>query len=470
MPDTWRGDCLSCASHPVVQTPNVDLLAGEGIRFSRAYTTSPVCMPARSSFHTGLFCHNHGQWGNYAHCPTDTDNYATLLRRSGYHTCHVGKSHLYGHGRGDHLECHKPFMNALGWNDVLEVTGPYATRHTDSIMTDHWRQVGCLDTFRDDYARRVEAGPRSKPWPSPMPAGETIDDFVGRTAVRYIEDYRRDEPLLLFVGFGGPHDPFDPPAEWAARYNPAGMPPPLPGNAPPAWATPAAAAHQRTLEGDAAWVTPEVSGAIRSHYYAKVSHIDWWIGRVVQALQDRRMWQDTSVVFWSDHGDMLCDKGRIHKSVFYQGSADVPLIVRPAPAVGMQVQRGSVCESLVSLVDGMPTIAELAGCEAPEGGHGRSLLPLLTDPTATIHDAVFSEIDHRTMIRTDRHKMVVDGAGRTLKLYDMQEDPTESRNLAGRPDMDATVAALRERMLLWHLATPSRREPNQLNREQPRGR
>ena len=331
MPDTRRGDCLSCGGHPVVQTPNVDHLAGEGVRFSRAYTTSPVCMPARSSFHTGLFCHNHGQWKNYGHCPTDVENYAALLRRSGYHTCHVGKSHLYGHKRDDHLDHHKPFMNALGWDDVLEVTGPYATRHTDSIMTDHWRRIGCLDTFRNDYARRVEAGPRAVPWPSPMPPGETMDDFVGGTAVQYIRDYQRQEPMLLFVGFGGPHDPFDPPAEWAARYNPADMPPPLRGNTPPPWATPAAAEHQRILEADTDWVTPEVSGAIRSHYYAKVSHIDWWVGRIMQALQDRGMGQDTSVVFWSDHGDMLCDKGRIHKSVFYQGSADVPLIIRPAP-------------------------------------------------------------------------------------------------------------------------------------------
>src|ERR1041384_676129 len=138
MPDQWRADCLSATGHPVVKTPNVDGLIAQSLRFDRAYTPCPICMPARSSFLSGQYAHNHGQWSNYGQLPPNADTYARRLQSAGYRTAHIGKSHLYEHARGDHLENHKPFLNALGFQDVLEVTGPFATRSTNSIMTHHW--------------------------------------------------------------------------------------------------------------------------------------------------------------------------------------------------------------------------------------------------------------------------------------------------------------------------------------------
>ncbi|KPJ63533.1 MAG: hypothetical protein AMS15_00095 [Planctomycetes bacterium DG_23] len=292
MPDEQRADSMSCAGHPVVKTPHMDRLAAEGVLFSNAYTPSPVCMPARSSFLTGLYCHNHGQWGNYGKLPADADTYCHRVKAVGYHTCHIGKSHYYAHS-GGHLDEHKPFLNALGWQEVYETTGPQATRRTDSIMTDHWREVGCLETFREDYARRAEVGHTAALWPSPMPEGETIDDFVGRTAVEYIEGYDRDEPLLLFVGFGGPHPPWDAPADWAKRYDPAHMPPNLPPIELSEWLPPAAAAHARKQKKGERQVTPEINAKIRTLYYAKISHIDWWMGQILDAMDARGMLEDT---------------------------------------------------------------------------------------------------------------------------------------------------------------------------------
>lgn len=462
MTDQQRADCLSCAGNTLIQTPNMDRIAAEGVLFSNAYTTSPVCMPARSSFLSGLYSHNHGQWWNYGRLSANTDTYLHHLKRAGYHTCHVGKSHLYPHERGAHLDEEKPFMHALGWMDVLETTGPHATVYTDSIMTDHWQKIGCLDTFRNDYKRRTEArkeNAKIATWPSPMPKGETLDDFIGHTAVQYISEYDSKEPVLLFVGFGGPHEPWDPPADWAARYNPSAMKPAKPITEPGHWVPPAAAGHQRLLQNDESPLTTEVAARIRALYYAKISHIDWWCGQVVDAFKKRGFLDNTAIIFWSDHGEMLCDKGRLHKTVFYEESVHVPLIIRPPK----MENPGRVSKSIVSLVDIFPTLLDIAGCEPKEECFGRSLMPLFSDLNATINDAVFSEIQtmmhhdghlkFRTMAFDGRFKMVVDNTGTPLKLYDLAEDPEEAVNLVGKKETEETISHLRDLMLDWYLNT-----------------
>ena len=462
MPDQLRADCLSCAGHPIVKTPSIDRIAAEGIRCERAYTTSPVCMPARSSFLTGLYCHNHGQWANYGQLPDTADTYLHHVREAGYRTAHIGKSHLYGHG-GQHLREREPYMRALGWDDIHEVTGPHATCTTDSIMTDHWRRKGCLDTFREDYRRRDEAGWVAT-WPSPMPPGETLDDFVGRTATEYLAGYNRNEPWLTFVGFGGPHEPWDPPAEWLAMYDWKHMDSARPVASPDAWLPPAAAEHQHRLQTADPCYTPEVQARIRALYYAKISHIDGWIGRIWRVVEQRGWADNTAIIFWSDHGEMLGDKGRYHKEVFYEPSVHVPFILRLPDRRGT----GQVRRQLVSLVDGFPTILDLAGCPARRVEFGRSLLPMATDATAPTHDAVFSEIHDRTMIRNERHKMVVRKDGEVLKLYDLEQDPGETVNRVGQDGSEPIIRDLRERLLQWHLSTAT--DNSQLCRKRPANR
>ena len=453
MPDQQRADCMSCAGNERIRTPNMDRLAAKGVRFANAYTASPICMPARSSFHCGQYPHNHYQWGNQGYLRPEMQTYARSLRDAGYHTAHIGKSHMFPHPHGLHLSSWEPYMHAIGWDDVREVTGPMATLSVDSIMTDHWRELGCLDTFRDDYARRREGGWARATWPSPMPQGEHADDFVGRSAVEYLAGYDRDEPFCVFVGFGGPHDPWDPPQDWAAQYDPADMTACKPATAPGPWVPPAAADHQRLLQDRDTVPDPDWVARMRALYYAKCSHIDSWFGRILETLEERGVLDNTVIVHWSDHGEMLGDKGRVNKAVFYEEAARVPLIVR-VPNAGV---RGAVSGRLVSILDVYPTLLDLAGCGDEEWrGFGRSLLPLLDHPSAQHHDAVFSEIGDRTMIRTERHKMVLNSAGDVLKLYDMQDDPGEVDNLVGADGTKPVVAELRERMLTWLLATQKR--------------
>ncbi len=452
MTDQQRGDCLSCAGHPVVQTPNLDRLAAEGVRFSNAYTTSPVCMPARSSFLSGLYVHNYGQWNNYGHLPEDVDTYLHHLRAAGYRTCHVGKSHFFQHLPGEDMRDYDPFMRKLGWDDIFETGGPWGSVEATSIASDHWKKLGVWEDLLADYEkRRHKAGGHLKgTWPSVLPEGETLDDFVARTAADYVSSYESPEPLLLFVGFGSPHEPWDPPRSWADRYDPAAMPPPEPAPDPGPWVPQRAADYQRKL-----WSQFETAGEdlalIRSRYFAKISHADECAGRVLEAFDQRGWMENTAVIFWSDHGEMLGDKQRLHKGVFFEPSARVPLIVRRP----RETAPGTVAPGLVDLTDLFPTILELGGCPPKETAFGRSLLPMCADPSRRLREAVFSEVGDRTMVRDERYQLVVNAQGDSLLLFDMARDPGEEVNILGKPEAAAVEAGLRARLLSWHLKTPT---------------
>lgn len=459
MTDQQRADCFSCAGHPVIQTPHMDRLATEGLRFAQAYTPSPLCMPARASFLSGLYCHTHDQWINNAggdaqgNFDVNLPTYPREMQRAGYHTCQIGKAHFYSPGQ-KHMDEWKPYMQALGWDEVYETPGPRGAARTQSLAFDRWRALGCLDTYREDFRKRRQTSPFTAAWPSPLPEGEALDDLIGRLAVDYLSNYNRSEPFLTFVGFGGPHDPWDPPKQWADLYDPKDMPAARPITEPGPWVPEPAATHQRKLQNDKLGLTPESIARIRAHYYAKISHIDSWIGRILETLEQRGLLDTTYIIFWSDHGEMLGDKGRVFKWVFYEESVHVPLIICPP----RYAHAGTVYSGLTSLVDVYPTLLDLAGSSAQYRGFGQSLLPMLDNPQLANHAEVCSEIEFRTMIFDGRYKLVIDNASAALlKLYDLEQDPEEAVNLVGQDGLQETVAQLKERLLAWLLQTQLRK-------------
>jgi len=128
---------------------------------------------------------------------------------------------------------------------------------------------------------------------------------------------------------------------------------------------------------------------MKALYYAKIGHIDWWIGKILDTLEERGMLDNTAIIFCSDHGEMLGDKGRLGKSVFYEEAVHIPLIIRPVEAD----RRETVCDRLVSLIDVYPTILDLADCKFVWRGFRKSLLSLINEPEIPHHDVVFSEIE-----------------------------------------------------------------------------
>lgn len=444
MPDQQRADCMSCAGHPQLRTPHMDRIAAEGMRFTRAVTVSPLCMPARASFISGLYVHSHHMWGNAGELPPDDESLFHHLQRTGYYTGHIGKSHYYPHGR-IHMREREPYMHARGFDYVHETTGPWATCGTDSFMTDAWAAKGLLKAFRDDYAKRREHGAATAVWPSPLPVEDFMDSYIGAQAVQFIDEYDRDEPFALFVGFGGPHEPWDAPGEYATMFDPAAAPPHIPAAEPGDWMPQAAAEWQR--QGRVEKLTEEDIRRLRANYYGKIALIDHSVGEILAACERKGLLDDTLIVFWSDHGEMAGDHGRLYKQTFHESALRIPFLIRwPG-----HVPAAQTTDTLVETVDIMPTILEAIGTEPSERCMGRSLWPALRDPSARVRDAAFSEVECHgrriVMVCTERHKYAVFGDGDGYALYDLAEDPDEQNNLIGHPDARAIEAEMRGRLL-----------------------
>jgi arylsulfatase A-like enzyme len=447
MPDQLRADALGCAGHPVFRTPHIDRLAREGAHFTGAYATSPLCMPARASVMSGLYPHNHHIQGNAGTLPADDESFAQLLQRAGYCTAYIGKSHFYPHGRGVDMVEREPYMHARGWEYVHETPGPMAAVTTASYLSRYWEERGLWTVYQDDYRRRAQEGGAIAVWPSPLPEDDFLDSYIGRQAVEWLRRYDDPRPFCAWIGFGGPHTPWDAPGRYATLYDPDSLPDPIPAEEPGEWVP--GYARERMLAGRDPRFTPEVARRCMANYGGKVALIDDWVGRILDVLDARGLAANTLVIFWSDHGEMGGDHLRHSKTVFYESSARIPMLLRWPAAV----PAGRRLDALVEQIDVFGTVLEAAGVEPSPRAFARSLLPLARGEAASLHDAVFSEVHRTIMIRTPQYKYAVDPQGRGYLLHDLLADPREQRNLVGHPDYREVERDLRERMFAWLVST-----------------
>jgi len=450
MTDQQRADTMGCAGHPQIRTPNLDRIAREGMRFAQATTVSPLCMPARVSFVEGRYPHNHGMWSNHgAMSRTDVTLFQVLQRR-GYCTALVGKAYYYEHRAGMHLKERENYMRGRGFEYVHETTGPNSSAHTASYLTDEWQRRGLWQLVQDDYKERRRAGREGQETvrASVLGVEDFLDSYIGTTAVRYVETYDDARPLCLYVGFGGPHDPWDAPGEYATMYRPEDAPSPIP---PPDGEAPEWVARNMAARRPPA--SPALVAQIRANYYGKISLIDHQIGRILEAFERKRWLADLMVVFLSDHGEMLGDHGRLRKGTFHEAAVRIPLLVRwPG-----QVAANSVSEALVENIDVFPTVLEAAGVPSSQS-LARSLWPVLRQPTAETKDSQLGEFEggagKHVMLRTRRYKFAIDGQAQGYMLYDLQQDPQEQSNLAGRAG-SADIASELQRKLEKRFAETS---------------
>jgi choline-sulfatase len=437
MTDQQRADALGCAGG-WVDTPNLDRLAGEGVRFPNAITTSPVCIPARLSLATGLYCHNTGVWRNCGErldpaCP----NWMRALQQAGYRTSLFGKTHLHPH-HGD-LREREDLMHAYGLDDVDEIGGPRASARLLSHMTARWRDLGLWEDYREDYRERFANKPHVVR-PSALPLEEYADVYVGQRAAEYLAAYERDEPWFCWVSFGGPHEPWDAPEPYASQYSPQDMPSPTPV---PEWSDdhPQGVLDQRLR--DRPQLTPDDTAAMRANYAGNVSLIDDQIGQIFRVVEERGEWNNTIVVLVSDHGELNGDHGLIYKETFLHGCLGIPFIVRTPDTIGA----GTVCHCPVELPDIGPTLAELVGVDLPYRQFARSLVSCLHDPAARPRQDAMSEYDGELVLLTEEWKLAVTADGEPYLLFHRPSDPEEQRNLVGDPARAGVVQQLQSRLL-----------------------
>ena len=469
MSDQHRADMMGCAGDATVSTPALDALASEGVRFSRVSCQGPLCMPARASFMTERYVRDHGVYTNGNAIPPDSPTYVGALREAGYHTALIGKAHLY---RDEnlaiaHMDEMAGRLRSLGFSEVCETgdkfVGAIPTRYTDYLAG-----RGLLDAYRMHVAERCYQGEnedgrnatKSVPmWdatPMPVPLDAYVDVWHGRQAARWIEQYDRNEPFFLFVGFPGPHDPWDAPADALSRYHDVDISMPRSTRRPTVEGTGRYSALLNSFlwVSDSESMTDDAIRGMRRSYAADVSVIDDGVGHMVEALRANGMLERTLIVYTSDHGEMAGSHGLMSKCVLYEPAVRVPLIVRPPGGCPPRVVDG-----LVEHVDVATTVRDVAGAPPVPGSEGRSFLGELGGkPPEAPREVTVSENWGFAAFETRRHRLVVDEDALTpCQLFDLEHDPEEDHDLLGDPSVVPLVEELMDVHVRPFFASPPAR-------------
>ena len=430
--DQMRGDCMSLAGHPVVRTPNLDMLARRGTWFPASYSTVPSCIAARATIFTGQSAGTHGRLGYRDQVPWDFHTTLTReLAAAGYHAHCVGKTHFY------------PQRTLLGFHSLDSYEGD---QNFDGQYVNDYHEW--LREQTNGRLRETDHGVDWNSWyarPSHLPEELHNNTWVVTRGLEFLRRRDRTRPFFLNLSFHRPHPPIDPPQSYFDLYRDAAVPEPPAGE----WA----AAHDAPPEDVNAWRgrldRREQEMAVRA-YCAQIAHIDNQIGRFLMALGKARV-GPTWVVFTSDHGEMLGDHHLWRKTYAYEGSARTPLIVCPPEGSTVHECPAPVCQQ-----DLMPTFLEAAGAPIPAGVEGRSLLPLLESEAAQRDWREFVHGEHSGCYAPE-HGMqyLTDGRQKYIwytltgqeQLFDLREDPQELRDLAPLAEHGEDLERWRSRLV-----------------------
>ena len=437
---------LGCYGDPAGATPHLDRLATKGVRFDQAYCASPVCIPARASMYSGQYPHTHGKT-THLRMPMQPRPplLPEVLAANGYQTALVGKTHF--HPPSDSIGCRIAHLtiDALLAYELVPHDAYVRFLQERGVL----EEIG-LTSFTPATCRATASAVRS------LPERLHRATWTGDTACGVLRALASaPDPFFLYCSFVEPHGPEPCPPEYERKF--AGKVPPPTTRPGELEEKPAVQRHfrdryRKMLERNHG-TDHEAMGR---RFYGLVSLVDRNVGKVLAALDDLEIRDRTVVVFLTDHGESLGDHGMWGKCMFYDSCARVPLI-----AAGPGVAAGAASDALISHVDLMPTILELA--DIGRGDlllDGRSFADLLGNPGLPGQEAVFGELYQNQclpeemgcnckMVRTGRWKYVYYTHGPTDELYDLAEDPHELYDLAGQPDHRAIVRAMRDRLLLW---------------------
>lgn len=469
--DQQRKDTLNCYGGVICKTPNIDLLAKESTVFNNAYTTSPICTPARASMQTGLYPMHHGMMTNtYSYgsmvqeLPDSEELLSRKLQKSGYSVGYTGKWHL-GNGKNE-------LKNEPGFLEYMSTINYSETRHDDySVPTrlgfegddfpGHGYGGHQSDLFQDyldennlnyDIDNIItgnydvhEAGTVTSPIES------TVEYFLAERTIKYIEKFnKRDTPWFFQLNFWGPHEPYYAPEEFIRMYNDIDIPPwenfyEHSNNKPKI--------HDVKRANSNKW---EDFKPYVKHYYASMSSIDAQIGRVIKYLKDNKIYDDTIIIFSSDHGESLGIHGGLSdKAIFmYEETCNIPLLIK----MNKDINDQDFEDRFVNTCDIYSTILELSGhSRSSIERDGKSLVPLLTKQDVSWRNTVVTEcsgIDSvlftQRMIRKDKWKYVFN-CGDIDELYNLEDDPYEKSNLINNKNYKSTLKDMRIELKNWML-------------------
>ena len=473
--DQWRGDCLSALGHPVVRTPHLDALAGEGVLFARHYANTAPCGPSRASLHTGLYLHNHRSFANGTPLDARHGNWALASAARGYDPVLFGYTDTSVDPRT--VPADDPLLTTYEgplpgirvvcaldgrpkpWTDWLNAQG-YETP-ADPVQAYGWRAPG--PDWEDGAAH-----------PRPLAFPAAVDDtaFLTGRLIDYLKG--APGPFVAHLSLIRPHPPFVAAEPYNALYDPASVPGFARAETPEAEGLQHPFLEWRLARhGFRAPGNERRLRRLKAVYYGLMSRVDAEIGVLMAFLRSSGLIDRTLIIFTSDHGEEMGDHWLLGKGGYFDGSYHTPLIVRD-PRAEADASRGLRVEAFTEHVDIMPTLLEAIGVEVPRECDGRSLAPFIagegTPPSW--RNAAHWEFDFRddvpedvagptpdqcamTILRTDRYKYVHFTTLPPL-LFDMAEDPHEMHNLAADPAHAPVMLQCAQSLLSWRMTHDER--------------
>lgn len=407
--DQWPGRLLGCAGYYNIETPTIDRLATSGTRFTRAYSETPVCIPARRSIMTGTSprVHEDRTFRAAAPMPPELSTLGQTFRDNGYQAYSTGKLHVF------------PQRDRIGFDDAL-------------IYEEGRSNLGTTDDYEIYLAEQGLAGKQNlhgmsqnefswAPWH--LEDHHHPTNWITLEACRTIKRRDPTKPGFWHVSYNHPHPPLVPLQHYFDRYSRNEIEPAHHGD----WANENAPYAIELIQ--ATWDTlPEKKlEDVRRAFYALCTHIDHQIRLIIGTLREENLLDNTVIVFTSDHGEMLGEHNLYAKRLMYEMSANIPMIISGLPKDD-RVSQNALDSRLVGLQDVMPTLLDIAGLEVPASCTGISMIghqrreilycEAMEGPTAT------------RMVTNDQYKLIWYPAGNRLQLFDIVKDPAETNNLS----------------------------------------
>lgn len=412
--DDQQAGAMGCAGNSIVQTPNLDRLAGSGVLFSHAYVTIPICTPSRAAFLTGCFGATNGITFFSMRIRPNTPTWPGTLAEHGYQTAITGKWHI-ANNFGD-----------LGfqWSANILLSG--MSDYEDPMLTQKADET-------EDEAKVIKGN---------------ITEIITDSAIRFLNERNKSKPFFLYVAYTAPHDPRTPPPEYERMYPPEKIP--LPKNFK---TMPEPDPGTLDIRDEKLLPLPRDPYEVRreiGRYYGLITHMDHQIGRILETLDKLQLTEDTIIFFAGDNGLALGAHGLLGKQTMHDEAVRVPLIVRN-PRAG---KGGRTSDAPVYLVDMFPTACAWTGVPIPQGVQGKSLADVYTGKSRRVRDAIFGRYDEMNeqyfrSIRTDRYSYMQYLNIGHEQLFDLNNDPYELTNLINDPALEDTRQQLKTQLQDW---------------------
>ena len=417
---------LACYGHPQVKTPNLDRLAARGVLFPNTHCQYPLCGPSRASFMTGLYAdqtlvHRNGIYIR-EHVP-NVNTMPQMFRDHGYFATRIGKMYHYNVPRHIGTSGHD---DPYSWNYTINPRGRDKTDE-DKIFSLTPNNFGATLSWlaaegSDD---------------------EQTDGIAATEAIKMMKQHQTaKQNFFLAVGLYRPHTPYVAPKKYFEMYPIDSIVVP---QVPDGYldTLPSPARKSITRRKNQVNLKTELAKKSIQAYYASITFADAQIGRILAALDETGLADNTIVLFTSDHGYHMGEHGHYQKTTLFNNATHVPLIM-----AGPGIAKGKVAETMAEMVDFYPTLAELSGWKKPKSLSGKSLVPALKDPSVIVRDSAFTQYDIGYSIRTKDFRFTQWGEDGSAgnELYDEQNDPAEMKNLAGSADHSEKIEAMSKKL------------------------